>query len=280
MHAEATGWDGLWLADHLMPFTGDEAEPMHEAWSLLAGLAAAVPRIRLGPLVTGNTYRNPALLAKIATTVDHISGGRAVLGLGAGWQENEHRAYSFDFGTVKSRIDRFDEACQLIQSLLHSDRTDFSGEHYTLVDAPLSPKPVQHHMPLVIGAQGEKRTMRIAAQYADEWNCWAEPDLMRRKMAVLDRHCDDVGNDPGSIERSAAALLFLSEDEKWLDDIRSQDIDRAKIIGTPKQLVDVVAEYVEAGVDELIIPDWTLGSMERKLATMDQFISEVAIAFS
>jgi alkanesulfonate monooxygenase SsuD/methylene tetrahydromethanopterin reductase-like flavin-dependent oxidoreductase (luciferase family) len=141
-HAEATGWDGLWLADHFMPDGSDTSAPWPEAWTTLAALAPNVPRIRLGTLVSGNTYRHPAILAKMAVTVDHISGGRVVLGLGAGWQENEHRQYGVPFFDVGVRLARLNEACQVIKRLFTEDEANFGGVHYQLRDASLEPKPV------------------------------------------------------------------------------------------------------------------------------------------
>src|SRR4051794_18052096 len=131
-HAEQTGWDGVWIADHFMPNSDDVSGPVHECWALISGLAAVVPRVRIGALVSGNTYRHPAVLAKVAVTADHISGGRIVLGLGAGWQENEHRAYGIDYFDTKGRLERFGEACELLKGLLTSERTTFEGKHYTL----------------------------------------------------------------------------------------------------------------------------------------------------
>src|SRR3712207_5509939 len=195
-HCERTGWDGVYFADHFMPNAPD-ATPLDgdtiECWSVLAGLAAAVPRLRLAPLVTSVTYRHPAVLANIAAAVDNISGGRLLLGIGAGWQENEHAAYGIELGSVKERLDRFEEACQVVSSLLREPRTTFAGRHYRLEDAPNQPAPVQPKLPLLIGGGGEKRTMRIAAQYADEWNAWSTPEVLEHKVGVLRRHCDDLG---------------------------------------------------------------------------------------
>lgn len=278
-HAEATGWDGVWVADHFMPGFGDDTAPYLECWSLLAGLAAAVPRVRLGSLVTGNTYRNPALLAKIATTVDQISSGRVVLGLGAGWQENEHRAYGFDYGTTRSRLDRLDEACEVIRGLLTNERTTVEGQHYTVVDAPLAPKPDRGRLPLLIGGGGERRTLRIAARYADEWNIWGTPDDLAHKGRVLDERCGEIGRDPDEIERSAVALLYLSDDEDFLAKHRGRDVGRPVIVGTPAEVTEIVGGYRDAGVDELIIPDFNLRDLGRRKAVLDQFIEEVAPTF-
>jgi F420-dependent oxidoreductase-like protein len=283
LHAEATGWDGAWFADHFMPNApvGDEsnAGPTNECWAIVAGLAAAVPRLRLGTLVCGNTYRHPAVLAKQAATVDLISGGRLVLGLGAGWQENEHVAYGIPFHDVRTRMDMLEEACQVIKGLLTEERTTFTGKHYTLTDAPLAPKPAQSPLPLLIGGGGEKRTMRIAAQYADEWNVWGTPERLRQKIEVLERHCENLGREPRSIQRSAQALLFMSNDEAKLKEVRDQGIQMAHLIGSPAEIVETMGGYRDAGVDEFIVPDFTLGEPAQRDEIYDQFIEEVAPSF-
>lgn len=275
-HAERTGWDGLWFADHFVPSVGDEAGPYHECWTVLAALAAVVPRVRLGSLVTGNTYRNPALVLKMATTVDHLSGGRVVLGLGAGWQHNEHAMFGFDYGTVSTRADRLEEACALIGALRDGDRADFEGVHYRLDRAPLAPKPVQARLPLLVGGGGEQRTLRIVARYADEWNIWGLPAQLAAKGAVLDRRCEEAGRDPAEIARSAVALLFLSADPAQVEPFRSLDLPRPAIIGTPDEVTETVAGYRDAGVDELIIPDFNLPDPAGRHEALDLFQAEVA----
>jgi F420-dependent oxidoreductase-like protein len=275
-HAEATGWDGIWVADHFLPFMGDDLGDMHEAWSLLAGIAAAVPRVRIGTLVAGNTYRNPAVLAKIATTVDHISGGRAVLGIGSGWQENEHVAYGIEYGTVGSRLDMLEEALQIIRGLLHEERTDLSGTYYEIANAPLMPKPVQDNLPILVGGGGEKRTLRMTAKYADEWNVWGTPEIMRHKNAVLDGWCEDIGRDPGEIHRTAVALLLPGMTVEEANAMGEFMVGRPKVLGTSEQMIDQMGEYRDAGVDEFIVPDFTLGPLEQRKDSMDMFITEVA----
>ena len=280
-HAESTGWDGVWFADHFMPNTDDGTPadgPTLECWAVVAALAARVPRVRLGTLVCGNTYRHPAVLANVAAAVDTISGGRLVLGLGAGWQVNEHAAYGIGLPDVRTRLDRLEEACRVVLGLLREQRTTVEGEHYVVVDAPNDPKPVQDPLPLLVGVGGERRTMRIAARYADEWNVWGTPEVLRHKIGVLERHCADLGRDPGTIRRSAQALLFLSEDEGWLGRFRDTDLGRAAIVGTPDEVTEVVRAYADAGVDELIVPDFTLGSPSRRADTYDLFIERVAPA--
>ena len=274
-HAAATGWDGLWLADHFMPNAENTDVPWPEAWTTLAALASQVERIRLGTLVTGNTYRHPAVLAKMAATIDHISQGRLVLGLGSGWQENEHSQYGIEFGTFGERLAKLDEACQLIKALFAETQVSFDGKYYQLTDATLEPKPLQKPLPLLIGGGGEKVTLKITAKYADEWNVWGEPPLLRHKMAILDDHCNNVGRDPADIQRSAVALLFLTDDEQQLEQLRNRDIERPTIIGNSEQVREIIDEYASAGVNELIVPDFTMGGMNQKIETMDKFIQEV-----
>jgi F420-dependent oxidoreductase-like protein len=276
-HVEQTGWDGVWLADHFMPNTEDPSGPYPEAWTTIAALAAVIPRIRIGTLVTGNTYRHPAVLAKMAATVDHICNGRLVLGLGSAWQENEHQRYGIPFYTVGSRLKRLEEACQVIRGLFTENRFSFDGKFYQITDAPLDPKPVQHPLPLLIGGGGEKVTLRITAKYANEWNVWGTVDTLKHKMSILDQHCADIGRDPKEISRSAVALLFLSDDEAFIKRV-TEDAKRVVIAGNITKVQDTVAAYKEAGVDELIVPDWTMGSGDHgaKREILDRFIEEVA----
>jgi|TARA_B100002003_G_scaffold235193_1_gene249858 F420-dependent oxidoreductase-like protein len=275
-HVEKTGWDGLWLADHFMPNDKDISSPWPEAWTTLSALAAVVPRLRMGTLVSGNTYRHPAVLAKMAATVDHISGGRLVLGLGSGWQENEHEKYGIPFYTVNSRLRRLEEACQVIRALYSEDSANFQGEFYQLQDAPLVPKPKQNTLPLMIGGGGEKVTMKIAAKYADEWNVWGTVETLISKMNILDRHCEDVSRDASEIQRSAVALMYLTDDDALAKKMNAANGagGMATIAGNVTQVQDIAGAYKEAGVDELIVPDFTMG--EDKLDILDRLINEVA----
>lgn len=277
-HAEQTGWDGIWFADHFMPNAEDTSGPMSECWTTLAALGAAVPRVRIGALVSGNTYRHPAVLAKMAANVDNISDGRCVLGLGAGWQENEHKAYGIDFFTLGGRMNRFEEACQVITGLFSNALTDFAGKHYQLTAAPLAPKPVQRPMPLLIGGGGEQRTLRIAAKYANEWNVWGTPEVLARKGAILDRYCEEIGRDPKSIRHSTQGMLVLTDDSAAVEKMKASG--RPVIGGTGPQIRATIEQYAEAGVDEVIIPGFNLGQeVDRVKSVMDRFNSEVMSAF-
>ena len=286
--AEASGWDGLWLPDHFMPPEegyGDEPPgsvppellPNHECWTLMAALAMAVPRVRIGAMVTGNTYRHPAVLAKQAASLDHVSGGRLVLGLGAGWQENEHRRYGIVFGTARERADMLEEACEVISGLFANERTDFDGAHYRLQGAPLVPKPLQDPLPIMIGGRGERRTVPTMVRWAHEWNGWCNPRDMGRYNALIDRLCEDAGRDPGTIARSAATLLFLCESEAEVARVRAEPTGYPRLVGTPDQLVERVARYAAAGTDELIIPDFNLAPNETQ-EVVERFMTEVVAA--
>lgn len=211
-HAAETGWDGVYVMDHFMPHTAAAVPadgPMVEAGTTVAALGALVPRLRIGTLVLSNTYRHPAVVANMAVTIDRISGGRFTLGLGAGWQVNEHQQYGMDLPPVGERIDRFAEAVQVIRSLLDRPRTTFHGKHYQLTDAICEPKPLQQPLPILIGAAGEKRMLRVVAELADIWNTWGTPELIAHKSAVLDRHCGEAGRDRSQIQRTAQALVMF-----------------------------------------------------------------------
>ena len=275
-HVEATGWDGIWCADHFMPNAPDTGAPWPEAWVTLSALGALVPRLRIGTLVAGNTYRHPAVLAKMAATLDHITAGRVILGLGSGWQENEHRQYGIPFYTVGERLARLDEACSVIRALFTQHRASFAGRFYQLEDATLEPKPVQQPLPLLIGGGGEQVTLRITARHADAWNVWGTPEILRQKMAILDRHCAELGRDPKTIRRTAVALLFMSDDPAYLERMRAARITQPHLIGTVDEIRAQVDAYAAIGVDELIVPDFTLGPMPSKIVTLDRFIHEVA----
>lgn len=225
--AEALGFDHAWLVDHLQPTEGAPDRPMHEAWTLLAAIAARTERIRLGVLVTSNTFRYPAVLAKQAVTVDHISSGRLILGLGTGWHEEEHRRYGIDFPTPRERVDRLEESVEMLTALMGADRTTYSGLHYQLDDAPLEPKPLQRPgVPILIAAH-RPRMIRLAARYADQWDTFPElpgtatdgvtTDIAER-VRIFDEACREAGRDPGSVRRSTWAEGEVAGDADAFDE--------------------------------------------------------------
>ena len=287
-HAESTGWDAACLTDHFMPNTPDRIGDSLECLSALAALAAAVPRMRLGSIVLGNTYRHPAVLAKTLTNIDIISGGRLIAGIGGAWQQNEHEAYGIPFYTVGERLARLDEACQVLKALWTQDRATFKGRYYQLSDAPASPKPVQRPYPeLLIGGGGEKVTLKIAAKHADHWNTWGGPRILKAKNAILDQHCGTVGRDPRTILRSAVMPIVISNDKADVAKVRQAAIkrmgfDEAKaqdtiLGGSVTEVRDRLAELRDAGVGLLFVPTMFLPRDPRPL--LDTFMSEVAPAF-
>ncbi len=200
--------DGGWLFDHFYPIHGDSSGPCFEGWTALSYLAGRTQRLRLGLMVSGNLYRHPAVLANMVATFDVFSGGRLDLGLGAGWNEEESGAYGIELLPIGPRLDQLEEACEIIDALLTREWTDFEGRHYRLKAARCEPKPVQRpRPPLVIGGQGEKRTLRIAARWADDWNFpGGTPEQLAHKVEVLHAHCADVGRDPAEITVSTHVM--------------------------------------------------------------------------
>lgn len=225
--AEEVGFDGAWVFDHFKPLYGKGPGPCLEGWTLLAGLAASTERIRLATLVTGITYRHPSLLAAEAVTVDHISGGRLELALGAAWFEEEHRQLGFDFPPVGQRIERLEEAIEVTRLLMTTDDASFDGRHVQLNGATYRPRPVQRpHPPLWIGASGERRMLPLVGRVADAWHSFAPPRELARKWAIVASSAEAAGRDPNSILR--ATNLSLSE--PW-DDVRrtAEDCRRAGV---------------------------------------------------
>jgi len=213
--ADEAGFDHCWCMDHLASLGARDDGPIFEAWTLLAGMAVATSRTRIGCMVTGNTYRHPAVLAKAAVTVDHLSGGRLEFGLGAGWAENEHTMLGLPFGSRGDRADWLEEACEVIRSLWTQPRTSFDGAQYTLSGAVAEPKPVQQpHPPIWIGGSGRQRTLRITARYADVWNAaGGSPEEVAETSAVLDQRCAEIGRDPAQIRRSVQFRVAEPNDE-------------------------------------------------------------------
>src|SRR5216110_125834 len=288
-HLESTGWDTACVSYHFMPNTREREGAVLEAWSTLSALAAVVPRLRIGTIVLGNTYRHPALVAKMAAQVDIISGGRLLFGIGAAWQRNEHEAYGIPFYTMRERLERLDEACTVIRLLWTERRSNFNGRYYQLSDAPLDPKPVQRpHPELMIGGGGERVTLRIVAKHADHWNVWGGPKVLARKGAILDEHCAAVGRDPKTITRSANMSLLITDKKDEVDRLadtiatrmgrHAADARDTCLAGTPDQIREQLHQLQAARVNVVFIP-----SLFRPLAELrrdlDRFIAEIAPAF-
>lgn len=276
-HIEKAGWKGLWIGDHFMPNSPDTSGSWQEAWTVLAALAALTSRLRLGTLVTGNTYRNPCILAKQIAQVDVISGGRVTLGIGAGWQENEHVAYDVPYFTTGQRLQRLEESVQILRSLFDTGAASFDGKHYQIKDAPLSPRPVQEHLPILIGGGGEKVTLRLVAQYADAWNVAGPAALVAQKSEVLRQHCERLGRDPATVHRTGAIMVNVDESvtggglahgPNWVMIHRIHD------------LIDALTPYAEAGVDEMIVHFNPALPLAKRKELQTEFMGQIAPAFA
>lgn len=284
-----SGFDHLWLMDHFVTGGGtafDAGGPCMEGWTALAALAMATSRVRIGVLVSGNTYRHPAVLAKMATTVDHISGGRLEFGIGAAWHTFEHQAFGIPFPSVRERLERLDEAVQLIKLLWTERNPTFQGRYYRLDQPPYNPPNVQQpHPPILVGGGGERRTLRTAAKYADAANVMGTPEEVRHKWEVLERHCREVGRDPAAIRRTIQVPLFLSDDPAFQQrvaqgfaafrGVSEEQARRSLLIGSPEELKAQVQAYVEAGVQEIILAQFPRFHRESLL----RFSREVIPAF-
>lgn len=252
--AEAVGFDFLTVMDHFyqIPTVGSEEEPMLEVYSTLAALAARTSRVRLSALVTGVTYRNPALVAKTVTTLDVISGGRAMLGLGAAWNQSEHEGYGFDFPPIRERMDRLDEALTICRLMFTQERPSFEGKHYRIRSALNSPRPVQPGgPPILVGGMGERRTLRLVARHADmsHWFAAVMQDL-RRKTAILEQYCEAEGRDPSTITRTIAAPVLLVENEQQgAAALERIPPERRPMFtpATPMQAAERLRQYIDAG---------------------------------
>ncbi len=251
---EAAGFDGAWIFDHFQPLYGDGPGPCMEAWTLLSALAAATTRVRLGTLVTGVTYRHPSVLAAEAVTVDHVSGGRLELAVGASWYEREHRELGIPFPPTGERVDRLEECVEVLRLLMTADGASFRGRYYQLDGATYRPRPVQQPTPpLWIGASGEQRMLPLVGRVADAWHCFAPPDELAREWRIVADHAERAGRDPSTILRSTS----LSLSEPW-DEVRRmaeqlRDAGFSVLIASwPAEGYRRVEEFVRTVVPELV----------------------------
>ncbi len=263
--AQSAGFDSVFVMDHFyqLPMLGSPDQPMLEAYTALGALATATEDVLLGTLVTGNTYRNPTLLAKIITTLDVISQGRAVLGIGTGWFELEHDQLGFEFGTFTERFAKLDEALEIILPMIKGERVSFSGEYYRTVEAFAEPR-YRDHIPLMIGGSGEKKTFGLAARYFDHLNIIASFDELPGKVAALARRCDEVGRDPATLETSM--LLTAVPDPAMTDDMLPAEMRGRMVVGSPERIAEAVHTHVVgAGVDGVILnlPAYVPGSITK-----------------
>jgi F420-dependent oxidoreductase-like protein len=252
-YAEQSGFDGVWIFDHLKPMEGPPAGPCMEGWALLAALAASTDRIRLGVMVTGVTYRHPSVLAAQAVTIDHVSSGRLEIAMGAAWFEREHRELGIDFPGARERSERLEEAVQLMRLLMTEDDASFEGRHYRLDRATYRPRPVQRpHPPIWIGAGGDRITIPIAARQADVWHCFSPFEELAGKVRILDEHAKRAGRDPSSILRATS----VSISEPWDEVIARAEVLRELgfgylVIEWPQEGHQHLSEFVQDVMPDL-----------------------------
>ena len=251
--AEAAGFDSVFVMDHFyqLPGLGAPEEPMLEAYTTLGALGAATQRVQLGTLVTGNSYRNPTLLAKAITTLDVISQGRAILGIGTGWFELEHDSLGYEFGTFTDRFNKLDEALAIILPMLRGERVTFDGKYYRTDEAFANPR-FRDHIPLMIGGSGEKKTIPLAARHFDHLNIIAGFDELPRKVQVVKDACEKIGRDPATLETSVLAIALI--DENVTADMIPDDFKQQAVFGSPDQIADQIkTKVLDAGVDGVIL---------------------------
>jgi alkanesulfonate monooxygenase SsuD/methylene tetrahydromethanopterin reductase-like flavin-dependent oxidoreductase (luciferase family) len=263
--AEASGWDSVWTWDHLLAIFGPWDQPIFEGWTTLAALGPLTSRVRLGLMVGANTFRNPGLTAKLATTLDHVSGGRAVLGIGGAWFEREHDAFGFGeaFGaSVGERLDRLDESVTVLRRLLDGERFTHAGRFYTLRDALCEPRPVQSHLPILVGGSGPRKTLRTVAERADAWNTSGTIEEVRDRLGILDEHCAAVGRDRGEIELTISFPITIRDTTAAANAAAAQlyainGVENAgagpHLQGPPQLVADAIAPYRDLGFSTVIV---------------------------
>jgi alkanesulfonate monooxygenase SsuD/methylene tetrahydromethanopterin reductase-like flavin-dependent oxidoreductase (luciferase family) len=261
--ADAEGWDSVWTWDHLLAIFGPWEQPIFEGWTALAALGPITERVRLGLMVGANTFRNPGVTAKLATTLDHVSDGRAVLGIGGAWFEREHEAFGIDFGASPGeRLGWLDEAVMLMRRLLDGERVDHDGPRYTMRDALCEPRPVQPHLPILIGGSGRQKTLRTVALRADAWNTSGSMEEVTDALGALRGHCTEVGRDSGTIEKTVSFHIVLRDDAAAAE-ARTRELLGANgvaiddfgghVAGTPDEVADTLRPYLGLGFETFII---------------------------
>jgi alkanesulfonate monooxygenase SsuD/methylene tetrahydromethanopterin reductase-like flavin-dependent oxidoreductase (luciferase family) len=276
LRAEAAGFDDLWIDDHLLSDEADWHDPKLEGWTTLAAVAAVTERPRVGHMVVANTLRNPGLVAKMTTTLDHISGGRMILGIGAGWFAREHQAFGFDFGSgFGERLDRLGEAIPLIRRLLDGETVTHEGRFYRFSDAVCAPCPIQERLPILIGGSGPRKTLPLVARYADLWNAYGSPDELAASDAILRAACEAVGRDEREIERTVNVNVVIRRDAAearrawsgWAAVHRPQDgEERLDAGGTVEEVAGALRRLAEVGFAHPVLifrTPWDLETIDR-----------------
>lgn len=296
--AESLGFESLWSSDHFFLNEDSEDRNCLESWTLISSLAGETEDIRLGNLVLGNSYRNPSLVAKMSSTLDHITGGRLEFGIGAGWKEIEYDAYGYPYPSDGTRLDQLEEAVQVIKAMWTEERATFDGEHYQIRDAFNSPKPVQKpHPPVFVGGGGIKKTLRIAAAHGDycNWGWWTPFESTQEKLAALESHCRDVGRDYGEMGKSYFAYCLIGETEEEVDELltrfaerrsylESEEDVREKMtgmwIGTPEEVIGRIEEFTDLGFTYFqVMFRWT-EEERNQIPHMELFAEEVMPSFT
>lgn len=261
--AEAAGWDSVWTWDHLLAIFGPWDQPILDGWSVLAGLGPLTSRLRLGLMVGANTFRNPGHTAKLATTLDHLSNGRAVLGIGGAWFEREHDAFGIDFGSgFGERLDRLDESVMLIRRLLDGERFSHEGGFYAMHDAVCAPRPIQAHLPILVGGSGPRKTLRTVARRADGWNTSGTVEELAARLEILAAHGADAGRDLSTIEKTVSFPVILRADRpaaeatyrallarNGVTDVGSTPL----LLGSPAEVADRLRPYANLGFETVIV---------------------------
>jgi alkanesulfonate monooxygenase SsuD/methylene tetrahydromethanopterin reductase-like flavin-dependent oxidoreductase (luciferase family) len=261
--AEAADWDSIWTWDHLLAIQGPWEQPIYEGWSLLNAVAAITSRVRVGLMVGANTFRTPGLTTKLATTLDHVSNGRAVLGIGGAWFEREHEAFGIDFGaSVGERLDWLDESVSLMRRLLDGERVTHEGPRYTMVDALCEPLPIQGRLPILIGGSGPRKTLRTVARYGDGWNTSGDLETVKGKLDVLARHCADAGRDLSEIELTVSFPTIIRDTvdaavQHRRDQLAGNGIPEPEVIptlmGPPEAIAETYRPYLDLGFSTVIV---------------------------
>jgi alkanesulfonate monooxygenase SsuD/methylene tetrahydromethanopterin reductase-like flavin-dependent oxidoreductase (luciferase family) len=262
--AEAAGWDSVWTWDHLLAIQGPWQQPIFEGWALLTAGAAITKRLRFGLMVGANTFRNPGVTTKLATTLDHISNGRAILGIGGAWFEREHEAFGIDFGaSVGERLDKLEEAVPLMRRLFDGELVSHEGRFYALTDALCEPRPVQKRLPILVGGSGPKKTLRTVARHADAWNTSGDVDTVRGYLEILAAHCADARRDLAEIELTISFPTIIRDRTPHAEAARATQLAFNGItdggggvpllLGSPKGIADTLRPYLDLGFSTVIV---------------------------
>jgi F420-dependent oxidoreductase-like protein len=285
--AEQCGWDVLMTWDHFVPLMGDVTGPNLEGWQILAAFGAITKKPKIGMLVTGNTYRHPAVLANMAATLDNITNGRAVLGIGAAWNEHEHKMYGIDFDTPAIRLAKLREATRIIRGLLDTGKVTYHGKYYQLENATLGTRPIQKRVPILIGGGGEQVTLKITARYADWWHGFGDPSVIKHKLDVLKKHCIDVGRDYNEIAPTAGGGILVRDDLNTVDK-RMREVaarnkveapNRPAVLGKAEDIAKRLHEYHKVGVKGFIFgmsPPYDRETIERTMSDVKPRFLELA----